>query len=266
MEVGRCGEVASSLHPSPATLVASDLGRQLDRLTSAGVGRIAPAKHPRLQLVSHGHQRRGRHPIASQCFLKCSAASVVDECSALVRLSARFSLRDLPDFFFIVWRGDLSDIVAPSFGGLVGPNPLTLRLRSIRGLASIGRMATLRRPLYSCDELPLDRQPLAGCGQPSSTAASTGRSTTRARARARAPWLIGAHRSSLSKFGSGLVDLVVRLGRRGGAERRCGQRPEYRLREDERPIDDTYSSLCMAIAPGTSYLRNLSVTPQKCYI
>jgi len=33
----------------------------------------------------------------------------------------------------------------------------------------------------------------------------------------------------LSKFGSGLVDLVVRLGRRGGAERRCGQRPEYRL-------------------------------------
>lgn len=44
------------------------------------------------------------------------------ERSDLLRLSARFSLRDLPDFFDIAWRGDLSDIVRPPIAGLmVGP-------------------------------------------------------------------------------------------------------------------------------------------------
>jgi hypothetical protein len=48
----------------------------------------------------------------------------------LAFLAARFSLRDLPDFFVMVWRGDLSDITGPlHIGGLNGPDPLTLRAR-----------------------------------------------------------------------------------------------------------------------------------------
>ena len=56
------------------------------------------------------------------------------ERSDLLRLSARFSLRDLPDFFDIAWRGDLSDIVRPPIAGLmVGPICRTLRRNMRRG-------------------------------------------------------------------------------------------------------------------------------------
>src|SRR5690606_1141123 len=49
----------------------------------------------------------------------CSTASVwlAAAFAALARFSARFSLRDLPDFLDIVCRGDLSDIVGPSIAG-----------------------------------------------------------------------------------------------------------------------------------------------------
>ncbi len=51
------------------------------------------------------------------------------ELSLFERLSARFSFNDLPDFFDIACRGDLSDIVGPSIGGLrTVPVRVTVRL------------------------------------------------------------------------------------------------------------------------------------------
>jgi len=51
------------------------------------------------------------------------------ELSLFERLSARFSFKDLPDFFDIACRGDLSDIVGPSIGGLRAvPVRVTVRL------------------------------------------------------------------------------------------------------------------------------------------
>jgi hypothetical protein len=50
--------------------------------------------------------------VVSQRFWLCST-SVVDERSALARLSARFCLSDLPDFLLIVCRGDLSATLTP---------------------------------------------------------------------------------------------------------------------------------------------------------
>lgn len=47
-----------------------------------------------------------------QRFLVCSKASVCETSLALARFTARFSFRDLPDFWVIVFRGDLSDITA----------------------------------------------------------------------------------------------------------------------------------------------------------
>lgn len=44
-------------------------------------------------------------------------------------LSARFSFRDLPDFFVMLLRGDLSDIASPLIGNLNGPGNATLRPR-----------------------------------------------------------------------------------------------------------------------------------------
>jgi hypothetical protein len=54
--------------------------------------------------------------VARQRFLLLSIiASTADDLAAdLAFLSARFSFRDLPDFFVIPCRGDLSDIVGPS--------------------------------------------------------------------------------------------------------------------------------------------------------
>ena len=67
-----------------------------------------------------------------QRFLGWIAASVADVLSALACFAARFSLRDLPDFFVMVWRGDLSDIAGPlHMGGLGGPDSPTLRARGV---------------------------------------------------------------------------------------------------------------------------------------
>jgi hypothetical protein len=65
---------------------------------------------------------------APQRFSVFRKASVVAFRAALARLTARFSFRDLPDFFVILCRGDLSDIIGPFLiWGLVGPDSLTLR-------------------------------------------------------------------------------------------------------------------------------------------
>jgi hypothetical protein len=63
---------------------------------------------------------------ANQRFLRI-ASSVADVVSALVRLSARFSLSDLPAFLDMFDLGDLSDIASPLIGGLYGPDPQTIR-------------------------------------------------------------------------------------------------------------------------------------------
>ena len=47
--------------------------------------------------------------------------------ASLAFFSARFSLMDLPDFFAIVWRGDLSDMVDSVIGAQAAPLLLTLR-------------------------------------------------------------------------------------------------------------------------------------------
>ena len=50
--------------------------------------------------------------LSIQCFLVRDNASAAEACVTSVRRSARFCFRDLADFFFIVCRGDLSDITA----------------------------------------------------------------------------------------------------------------------------------------------------------
>src|SRR5690349_13735331 len=59
-------------------------------------------------------------PAPQRCFV-CDKSPMDASRAALVRLSARFSLSDLPDFLLIVCRGDLSDIMAPSYGAWLVP-------------------------------------------------------------------------------------------------------------------------------------------------
>ncbi|AKK26140.1 hypothetical protein AB431_04900 [Mycobacterium sp. EPa45] len=72
--------------------------------------------------------------------------------SDLERLSARFSFRDLPDFLDIACRGDLSDIVGPSIGGLmVVPVLWTLRRIPETGMQSLPIEFWLSRKIFrSC--------------------------------------------------------------------------------------------------------------------
>jgi hypothetical protein len=46
-----------------------------------------------------------------------STASDWEVLSDLARFTARFSFRDLPDFFVMLERGDLSDMAGPSIWG-----------------------------------------------------------------------------------------------------------------------------------------------------
>lgn len=59
-----------------------------------------------------GHLRLGSHEVAGcQRFLGRKVVSVAASPADLAFFSARFSLRDFPDFFDMPLRGDLSDIV-----------------------------------------------------------------------------------------------------------------------------------------------------------
>lgn len=64
-------------------------------------------------------------------------------------LSARFSFRDLPDFFVMLLRGDLSDIASPLIGNLSGPGTATLRSRQL----------LTPQPPSTCAEPPLAAWP-----------------------------------------------------------------------------------------------------------
>lgn len=65
----------------------------------------------------------GRKAVACQRFLMSMIASAADDLAAdFALLSARFSLRDFPDFLAMDDRGDLSDKFGPlDCGGLSGP-------------------------------------------------------------------------------------------------------------------------------------------------
>src|ERR1700712_2823852 len=62
-------------------------------------------------------QEPSKRWLKTQFFLRFSSLSVGDAWSPSVRLSARFSLRDLPDFLDILDRGDLSAIASPLIWG-----------------------------------------------------------------------------------------------------------------------------------------------------
>ena len=102
-------------------------------------------------------------PPANQAFFEWVSLSTPEDVSAPALLAVRFSLIDMPDFFDMAFRGDLSAIFTPSSGKpyrLRFPRPYAMRIH--RGLFPWEPSAAPDRPAPP-RELPFWRRAVVTC-------------------------------------------------------------------------------------------------------